>query len=54
MELVKCADYIIDLGPHGGDRGGEVLYQGPLGGIRKIENSATSTVLSKKLPEWEK
>lgn len=54
MELVKCADYIIDLGPHGGDLGGEVLYQGPIGGIRKIKNSATASVISKKLPEWEK
>lgn len=54
MELVKCADYIIDLGPQGGDLGGEVLYQGPIGGIRKIKNSATASVISKKLPEWEK
>jgi len=54
MELVKCADYLIDLGPHGGDRGGEVLYQGPIGGIRKIKNSSTASILSKKLPEWEK
>jgi len=54
MELVKCADYIIDLGPQGGDLGGEVLYQGLIGGIRKIKNSATASVISKKLPEWEK
>ncbi|HPF00194.1 MAG TPA: excinuclease ABC subunit UvrA [Bacteroidales bacterium] len=54
MELVKYADYIIDLGPHGGDRGGEVLYQGPLDGIKKIKKSATASAISKKLPEWAK
>lgn len=54
MELVKYADYLIDLGPQGGDLGGEVLYQGPIGGIRKIKKSPTSSVLTQKLPAWEK
>jgi len=54
MELVKYADYIIDLGPQGGDLGGEVLYQGLIGGIKKIKKSPTASVLTKKLPVWEK
>jgi excinuclease ABC subunit A len=51
MELVKCADYIIDLGPQGGDLGGEVIYQGPIDGIKKVKNSATAAFLTKKLSE---
>ncbi len=31
MEIIKCADYVIDLGPDGGDKGGEVIYTGPVG-----------------------
>ncbi|PKP04498.1 MAG: excinuclease ABC subunit A [Bacteroidetes bacterium HGW-Bacteroidetes-6] len=53
MELVKCADYIIDLGPHGGNRGGKIMYQGPLQGIKNAVESATASVLIKKLNPWE-
>ncbi len=28
MDVIKCADYLIDLGPEGGDRGGEVIAKG--------------------------
>jgi excinuclease ABC subunit A len=27
--MIKCADHIIDLGPEGGDQGGEIVVQGP-------------------------
>ena len=29
LDVIKSADYIIDLGPEGGDRGGEIVVQGP-------------------------
>jgi len=29
MEVIKNADYIIDLGPDGGDKGGKVVFAGP-------------------------
>jgi excinuclease ABC subunit A len=48
MELIKCADWIIDLGPEGGEKGGEIMYQGPLIGLKKLTKSATSPVLMKK------
>ena len=28
MDIIKCADWIIDLGPEGGDGGGEVIFKG--------------------------
>ncbi|MFH1131979.1 MAG: excinuclease ABC subunit UvrA, partial [Pseudomonadota bacterium] len=28
LEVIKCADYVVDLGPHGGDRGGRIVAQG--------------------------
>ncbi len=29
MDVIKCADYLIDLGPEGGDKGGQVIAEGP-------------------------
>ena len=28
LDVIKCADYVIDLGPDGGDKGGELVFQG--------------------------
>ncbi len=49
MEMIKCADYIIDLGPEGGESGGEVIYQGPLKGLLKISRSHTGRALKEYL-----
>lgn len=49
MDVIKCADWVIDLGPEGGEVGGYLLYQGTPEGLIKIENSYTSTFLRKKL-----
>jgi len=45
MEVIRSADYVIDLGPEGGRRGGELVYAGPLEGILKIPNSYTGRYL---------
>jgi excinuclease ABC subunit A len=45
MEVVKCADYIIDLGPEGGDGGGEIIATGTPADIVKVERSHTGTYL---------
>ncbi len=45
MEIIKCADYVIDLGPEGGDAGGEVVYQGALKGLLKEGRSLTGQAL---------
>ncbi|MEQ8191546.1 MAG: excinuclease ABC subunit UvrA [Candidatus Eremiobacterota bacterium] len=45
MEVIKNADYIIDLGPEGGDRGGEIIAEGTPEDIMKYEGSYTGKYL---------
>ncbi len=47
LDVVKNCQYIIDLGPHGGDKGGKVVYQGEIGGITKVKESYTGEYLNK-------
>ncbi len=49
LDVIKCADYIIDLGPTGGDGGGEVVGTGTPEQIAKIKESATGEFLNKIL-----
>ena len=49
MDIIKSADYIIDLGPEGGNEGGEVLYQGKTEGILDCEKSHTAKYLKEEL-----
>ena len=48
-DIIKCADWVIDLGPEGGDEGGYLLYQGPPEGLLECERSHTATFLKDKL-----
>lgn len=41
MEIASKADWIVDLGPGAGERGGELLYSGPLSGLRNADLSLT-------------
>ena len=45
MDIIKCADWIIDLGPNGGDYGGEVVFKGTPEQIIKCEKSYTGKYL---------
>jgi excinuclease ABC subunit A len=49
MEVIKCADYVIDLGPDGGDRGGGLVAAGTPEQVAQNENSITGKYLRKKL-----
>ncbi|MFA7169879.1 MAG: excinuclease ABC subunit UvrA [Candidatus Paceibacterota bacterium] len=49
MEVIKCADWIIDLGPDGGDLGGEVLFEGVPKDIMKCKRSYTGKYLKEVL-----
>ena len=46
LDMIKCADWIIDLGPGGGDRGGQVVATGTPEEIATIEESMTGQYLS--------
>ncbi len=49
MDIIKCADWIIDLGPSGGKNGGEVLFEGLPEDLINIESSFTAKFLQNKL-----
>jgi len=49
MDIIKSADYIIDLGPEGGNEGGKVLYQGKTEGILDCKKSHTAKYLKEEL-----
>lgn len=50
LDVIKCADYVIDLGPEGGPGGGEIIASGTVEQVARIENSATGKYLKKMLP----
>ena len=49
LEVIKCADWIIDLGPEGGSGGGEIVAEGTPEQIAKAKNSHTGRYLAKYL-----
>lgn len=49
LDLIKCADWIIDLGPEGGENGGQLLAEGSPEAIIKNKNSVTAVYLKDKL-----
>ena len=49
LEVVKCADYVIDLGPEGGDRGGNLVFEGTPEDLIKCDASLTGKYLAAKL-----
>jgi excinuclease ABC subunit A len=49
LDVIKTADWIIDLGPEGGDRGGEIVAQGPPEEVARVSGSYTGQFLTKIL-----
>jgi excinuclease ABC subunit A len=49
LDVVKCADYIIDMGPEGGDKGGDIVFCGTPEEIVKCHKSFTGKYLKEKL-----
>lgn len=49
LDVIKCADYIIDLGQDGGDKGGEIIAGGTPEEVARVENSYTGQALRKIL-----
>lgn len=45
IEIIRHADWIVDVGPGAGERGGEILYSGQLQGLEKVDRSVTRRYL---------
>lgn len=45
MDVVRRADWVVDIGPDAGEGGGRVLYSGPVAGLEQVGESATSQYL---------
>ena len=53
MDVIKTADWIIDLGPEGGDRGGEIVFEGTPEEIIHCPDSYTGQFLREEFELWE-
>ncbi len=61
-DVIRSADHIVDLGPESGNRGGELIFQGPISEMLEHENSRTGAYLSgnesipvpekRRKPDW--
>ena len=49
LDMIKVADYVVDLGPDGGDNGGEIITTGTPEEVSKVKNSYTGQYLKKVL-----
>jgi excinuclease ABC subunit A len=45
MDIIRNADYVIDLGPEGGDAGGNLVFQGTVADLKKVKGSYTAKYL---------
>ena len=45
LDLLRCCDYLIDMGPEGGDQGGEIVAQGTIDQVSKVKTSFTGQFL---------
>lgn len=48
-EIMRSCDYIVDVGPEAGSRGGEIVYQGSVEGIEGVERSYTMKYLTRQM-----
>lgn len=45
LDVIRAADWIVDVGPAAGEKGGEILYSGPFDGLREVMGSKTAEFL---------
>ncbi len=50
MDVVRRADWVVDVGPGAGELGGDVLYSGPVAGLAEVDNSVTRRFLFTEAP----
>ncbi len=51
LDVVRRADWLVDVGPGAGEGGGEILYSGPPEGLREVETSKTAEYLFRTAPQ---
>ena len=49
LDVIKQADWIIDLGPEGGEEGGRIVAQGPPEQVARVKKSYTGQILARSL-----
>jgi excinuclease ABC subunit A len=54
LDVIRHADWIVDVGPAAGEHGGQILYSGPLAGLKKIDASETRAYLFGDRPAAER
>lgn len=54
MDIIKNSDYIIDIGPEGGNKGGKVVFQGEVKNLLKCKKSHTGVFLQKEIDDSKK
>jgi excinuclease ABC subunit A len=52
LDIIKCADYVIDMGPEGGPGGGEIIASGTVEEVAAANKSATGEFLKEMLPAY--
>jgi len=52
LDVIRCADWVIDLGPEGGDKGGEIIAVGTPEDVAKNERSHTGKYLKQVLEQY--
>ncbi len=50
LDVIRHADWVVDVGPAAGQHGGEILYSGPLEGLRQVKESRTAEALFRTRP----
>lgn len=53
LDVVRRADWVVDIGPGAGENGGEVLYSGPVAGLEQVTDSATGEYLFGRAQRFE-
>ncbi|NUN66374.1 excinuclease ABC subunit UvrA [Pseudanabaena biceps] len=52
LDVIRCADWVVDLGPEGGDRGGEIVAEGTPEQVAEVTGSYTGKYLKQVLAEY--
>ncbi len=50
LDIIRRADWIVDVGPKAGEQGGQILYSGPLTGLKEVATSSTRRYVFDEVP----